>query len=293
MRRIVLVVVGPLALFLAACGAGGPGADGPSGAADGPPPAVSEPNPGQLYEVNAMVLEDGTHGPMLCLGGVLESLPPQCGDVPIASWDWQAVEGEETAGGATWGTYHVVGRYEGETFAVTDVGAYEEDRSDFGTDPDFTSPCHEPARGWTGLDQATQEEARPAHAYARSQADYVTSWVTHLDPAAMEFGPVIVNAVFTGERQRHESEIRKVWDGPLCVVERDVPTARELARIRKEAEAGLDELGLRMLWSAGPAVEPVIEIGVVVDIEGKGQSALDARFGPGVVRLLPALKLIS
>jgi hypothetical protein len=293
MRRIVPVVVAPLALFLAACGADGPAAGGPSTAAEEPPPAASEPDPGQLYEVNAMVLEDGTHGPMLCLGGVLESLPPQCGDVPIASWDWQAVEGEETAGETTWGTYHVAGRYDGETFAVTDVGQYEEDPSAFGTSSDFTSPCREPAGGWIGLDQATQEDARPAHAYARSQPDYVTSWVTHLDPAALEFGPVIVNAVFTGDHKHHEAKIREVWDGPLCVVERDVPSARELGRIREEAEAGLGELGLRMLWSQGPGVEPVIEIGVVIDVEGKAQAALDARYGPGMVRLIPALRPVS
>src|SRR5919106_4752764 len=132
-----------------------------------------------------------------------------------------------------------MGRYDGETFAVTDVGPYADDRSAFGTDPDTTSPCREPAGGWTGLDDATQEGARPAHAYASSQPDYVTSWITHLDPAALEFGPVIVNAVFTGDGERHEAEIRKVWDGPLCVVERDVPTARELGRIRNEVEAGL------------------------------------------------------
>ena len=45
-----------------------------------------------------------------------------------------------------------------------------------------------------------------------------------------------------------------------------------------------------MLWSAGSGVEPIIEIGVVVDVEGKGQAALDARYGAGVVRLIPALK---
>jgi hypothetical protein len=247
MRRIVPVVVVPLALFLAACGTDGPSAGGARSVADEPPRAVAEPDPEQLYEVNALVLEDRTHGPMLCLGGILESLPPQCGDVPIASWDWQAVESEETADGTTWGSYHVVGRYDGETIAVTDVRRYEEDPSASGTDADFTSPCREPAGGWTGLDQATQEDARPAHAYARSQPDYVTSWVTHLEPAALEFGPVIVNAVFTGDRKRHEAAIREVWNGPLCVIERDVPSARELGRIRREVEAGLAGLGLRML----------------------------------------------
>jgi len=293
MRTIVAVAAVPLALVLAACGAGGPSAVGGSTAANEPPPAVSEPDPDRLYEVGATVLEDSTHGAMLCLGGILESLPPQCGDVPIASWDWQAVEGEETAGGTTWGTYHVVGTYNGRTFTVSEVGPYEEEPSAFGTDADFTSPCREPAGGWPGLDKATQEDARPAHAYARAQRDYVTSWVTQLDPAALEFGPVIVNVVFTGDGERHSAQIRKVWSGPLCVVERDVPSARELDRIRKEAEADLDELGLRMLWSQGPAVEPVIEIGVVVDVEGKAQAALDARYGAGVVRLIPALKPVA
>lgn len=102
----------------------------------------------------------------------------------------------------------------------------------------------------------------------------------------LEFGPVIVNAIFIGERGRHEAEIRNVWSGPLCVVERAVPSARELARIRREAEAAVDTLGLRMLWSQGPGVEPTIEIGVVLDAGGRAQAVLDARYGPGVVRLI-------
>jgi hypothetical protein len=57
--------------------------------------------------------------------------------------------------------------------------------------------------------------------------------------------------------------------------------------------AGLDELGLRMLWSQGPGVEPVIEIGVIVDVDRKAQAALDARYGPGLVRLTPALRPLS
>jgi hypothetical protein len=288
MRISGSLVVLASALFLAACGAGDP----PSSSADEPPPTVSGPDPNQLYEANTTVLEDRTHGPMLCLSGILESLPPQCGNVPIANWDWQAVSGEERLSGTTWGNFHVVGSHDGSTFTLTAVGPYEEDTPD-PTDSGFSSPCPEPSGGWSSLEQATQEDARPAADYARSQPDYVTSWVTHLEPAKAEFGPVIVNAVFTGDRERHEAEMRKVWGGPLCVVERDVPTADELARIRKEAEASLDDLGLEMLWSAGPGVEPIIEIGVVVDVGGKGQAALDARYGAGVVRLIPSLKPAS
>ncbi len=262
-------------------------------AVDEPPPLVAEPDGGQLHEADATVLEDNTHGPMLCLGGILSSLPPQCGDIAIAGWDWQAVEGEERAAGTTWGAYHVVGRFDGETFTVTDVGPSEGDSSGLGTDPDFTSPCQEPNGGWGGVDQATQEDPQRADAYARSQPDYVTSWVTQLPPAELEAGPVIFNAVFTGDAGRHEADIRKVWTGPLCVVQRDVPTARELTRIRNEAEASLNELGLQMLWSQGPGVEPAIEIGVVADVGGEGQAALDVRYGPGLVRIVPALTPLS
>lgn len=72
----------------------------------------------------------------------------------------------------------------------------------------------------------TQNEVGPAADYARSQPDYSTSWNTHLEPELLEFSPVVVNVVFTGHAERHEAAIRKVWDGPLCIVARDVPTAR-------------------------------------------------------------------
>jgi hypothetical protein len=293
MRVFVLMVVAPFVGFMAACGAGGPPSSGQSTAAKERSPLVSEPKPGRLYEADGMVCDDGKRGPMLWLGGILMIVGPQpCSGIPLVNWDWRAVESEETRGGTTSGSYHVVGVYDGETFAVTKVGPYEDVPGAFGTDPDTTSACDEPEGGWAVPDPAhsTQNDVGAAHAYARSQPDYSTSWNTPLDPELLEFGPVIVNVVFTGDAERHEAEIRKVWDGPLCVRERDVPTARELARIRKEVEAGLDDLGLRMLWSTGPAVEPVIEIGVVADVGGKAQTALDARHGPGVVRLIPALR---
>ncbi len=63
--------------------------------------------------------------------------------------------------------------------------------------------------------------------------------------------------------------------------------------IRKEVEASLDDLALEMLWSSGPGIEPVIEIGVVADIGGKGQAALDRRYGPGLVHVVPTLKPVS
>ncbi len=240
-----------------------------------------------LYEANATVLQSKQHGPMLCLGAVLTSLPPQCGDVPLEGWDWDAVEGETKTSGTTWGDFHVTGSYANGSFTVVAVGPYVREAE---PETDLSSPCPTPAGGWSGLENATQEDDGAISAYARRQPDYVTSWVTHIDPEAAERSPVIVNVVFTGDAARHEFEIRKVWAGPLCVIAEPGPSAAELSHIRREAESALREMGLSMLWSEGPGVEPVIEIGVVVDPSGQAQAAFDERFGAGRVRLIPALK---
>jgi hypothetical protein len=280
MPRLLPGLLVPLAVVATACGASSHGVD-----------IAGTPEEPKLYEANATVLDDGKGGPMLCLGAMAMSLPPQCGDVPIVGWDWAAVDGEERAGGTTWGAYRVVGRYDGETLRVTEVGSFEQTAPV--TEPDFRSPCEEPPGGWPGLDRATQNDVGPVTGYASAQAEYVAAWVTHLEPTELEFGPVVVNVVFTRDAERHEAAIRQFWEGPLCVVERDVPSARELARVRREAEGSLEELGLQMLWSDGPGLEPVIEIGVVADPDGHGQAAFDDRYGAGLVRVVPALQPVS
>jgi hypothetical protein len=294
MDRILGVGVASLALIVSGCGTveatgGGSGATG----TEAPAAATSPRKPTGLYEGNGTVLEAKDRGPELCLGGVALSLPPQCGGVPLIGWNWGSVDGEERAGGTTWGSYRVVGHYDGEKLTVTGVRPYEEGSESFGTDPDFSTPCPTPSGGWEAFGEVTQDATDPVHAYARRQPDYVTSWHTHLRPAEAEFGPVVVNVVFAGEAERHEAEIREFWDGPLCIVERAGRPADELARVRTEAEANLQALGLELLWSSEAGVDSVIEIGVVADVGGQGQAALDARYGPDVVRLFPALEPVS
>jgi hypothetical protein len=292
MRTVLLTAALLPALFLSGCGASEPGAVGVS---TGPREEPAS-KPAQLYEADGMVLE-AEHGPMLCLAGVLLMYPPQCGDIPIANWDWDAVEGEKSGSGATWGNFHVVGTFAGETFTVTEVGPSHPGGEDFGTNPDFTLPCPEPDGGWVVPDPAhnTQEETRRAHAYARAQPDYVISWNDHLDDELQEFSPVVLVAVFTGDAERHEAEIHKVWDGPLCVVQQEGYTEKELMAVRREAEHWLeDELGLRMTWSQeGPLGRGAAEVGVWIDPGGAGQAALDERYGPGMVRLFPALRPVE
>ena len=54
-----------------------------------------------------------------------------------------------------------------------------------------------------------------------------------------------------------------------------------------------DELGLRYLWSSGGETGQAAEIGVVVDPGGAAQATLDGRYGPGMVKLFPALTPVA
>lgn len=55
----------------------------------------------------------------LCLGAVMESYPPQCSGIPLEEWSWDGVDGSETSGTTTWGTYVVQGTYDGQSISVT------------------------------------------------------------------------------------------------------------------------------------------------------------------------------
>lgn len=296
-------------LFLAACGAGEPIAGGTSTASsEEPAPTVPPLESAQLYEADATVLEQGggmsspSHGPELCFGGVALSLPPQCGGVPIPNWDWDAVEGEESASGTTWGVYHVVGTYDGEVFTVTEVSTFDPKPESDGSDRDFTTPCPEPEGGWIPVDpsRVSEEDFDAAATVARSKPDFVALWVDYVgdftDEEMTEMAiedrlpPKILNAVFAGSVTEHEPELRELWGGPMCLTQREAHTESELMAIRKEAETFIqDELGLEFTWSAEGDVGLAAEVGVVIDVDGKGQVALDERYGPGMVRLFPAL----
>jgi hypothetical protein len=283
-----------LSVLVAACGGGEPGAeDVRTQTTEEPAPREPSPEAAQLYEVNAIVLDDGENVPSLSLSGCRMMLPPQCSlDVPITNWDWAAVESEESASGTTSGAYHLVGTYDGEMFTVAEIRPYDQEEL---YQDDFSSPCPEPEGGWVVPDPEhnTQEEARKAHAYAEAQADYVISWNDHLDEELQEFSPVVLVAIFTGDADRHEAQIRAVWDGPLCVLERNLPTARELARIRKEVETRLPELSLELLGSFTGGFPPAIHIQVIADVGGRAQALVDREYGPGLVRFLPALRPVE
>ena len=299
-----------LVLLSAACGAGEPGAVGGSTGAtdDAPPTTVPAPVPDQLYEADGIVLEDASHGPELCLGGVALSLPPQCGGVPLAYWDWAAVDGEQSASGTTWGEYHVVGTYEDGVLTVSEVGAVDPDGLDSGTGTvrSFATPCPEPAGGWPAAEYgvAADEDFSAGASIAQARPNHVALWVDYagdltpeeVDQRMVEGKPIakIMNVVVTGDVAETEAAIRTAWHGPLCVVQHEGRTQKELQAIRAEAETFIqEELGLEMIWSQEGDVGLAAEVGVIIDVDGAGQAAVDERYGPGMVKLFPGLRPVG
>jgi hypothetical protein len=262
------------------------------GPGDEPPPASTDRPP--LYASDATVLEARGSGPELCLGVVNDSYPPQCSGIPIANWDWNSVDGEESASGTTWGEFHVVGRYDGTTFTVKDAGPYRQPPPDDG-DP-FAAPCPEPEGGWVATDpaRATEEHLQLVARTAERESDSAGIWVDYLvPPEAVDAGSVTPNdvilvAAFTGDLVRHEAELREMWGGPLCVT-RHERTLRELERIQAEiASEVAEQLGIEKTWSSLDVMENEVELGVVV-ADDDVREALDARYGPGAIELHPAL----
>jgi hypothetical protein len=292
MHRFLLISTVIAGLVLSAC------AQGPTNDATGGGTGAgtsSSPQESQRYEATAFVLEGKAGSPMLCLGAIATSLPPQCGDVPITNWNWDGVDGEQRAAGSTWGDYHVVGTFDGTSFTVVDVGP--PGKSSNG-ESDIEIPCQAPAGGWVASDpgRMSYDDLQAAMRLAEAEPDSSGFWIKHTrEPNAGGFetyDDVVVNAAFTGDLERHRSDLSQVWGGPLCVVGYE-RSYTELHRIRTEVEDGIEkEFGLHMLFSDIDIVHNKIEIGVIV-ADAETKATIDAHYGEGTVQLVPALRPVT
>jgi hypothetical protein len=218
----------------------------------------------------------------------------------VRNWSWDRVDAEETAGGSTWGVYHVVGTYDGESFTVLDAQAA--DRTDEPPSDEIEIPCPEPAGGWTASDPSrmSERDLQAAGRLASGAPDSAGWWIKHTKPAPPSadqggvdtLDDVVMNAAFTGDVERHRRELAAVWGGPLCVVRYD-RTESELRRIQSDlTENGPRDFGFQLLFASTDVVHNQVDIGVVVADE-RTKDAVDERYGGGTVRLFPALRPLS
>lgn len=264
------------------------------------PAAADQPARVQLYTATTTVLESPDHGPQLCLAGIAESYPPQCDGPDVIGWDWEDVPSKESANGTTWGTYQVVGTWDGRSLTLAQSPS-EPRAPEVDDEGDrFATPCPEPEGGWRVTDpaKASDEGMQEAIAYAEAQPSIGGVWLDQsINPATQgdqideermnDPTRLVLNATFTGELSTHESAMRERWGGPLCVSLAAASMA-ELEEIRQQVHA---ELGDRMTYSSIDVVEGRVEIGVIVD-DGL-QERFDERYGDGVVEVDSALRPVE
>lgn len=111
LRRHALIAAVPIVAVLALGGCATPSSPG------GQPPSGIAAEGEVLGQGTVLQVDDAA--PMFCLGGVLQSYPPQCDGPEIIGWDWDSVDGAETASGVTWGGYALQGTWDGERFTLT------------------------------------------------------------------------------------------------------------------------------------------------------------------------------
>lgn len=265
-----------------------------------------EPGRDQRYTATAVVLESPEHGPQLCLAGVAESLPPQCGGPDIDGWDWDEAGDFESASGTKWATYTLVGTYRDGVFTLSEPPARPDEnavpgRAAMGP----TTPCSEPDGGWGVVDEATATDSamNAAISYAREQPEFAGVFLdqsinpalsdaenldaSEIEAVANDPKKLVLNFRFTDDVERHESEIRKLWGGSLCVSQAE-HTEADLREIQRE----LHETYSEALGSGVDTMSGRVELTVIVD-DGSLQAQLDDRYGEGVVVVHSALQPVG
>ena len=278
-------------LLVAGCG------DQSSRVATEPQAQTAAPD-GAVTTAHPVMVIDGGDGAELCLGGVQESLPPQCSGPELLGWDWADHDGHsESSGGVRWGAFVVTGTFDGSDLTVTDaVAASAWNGPGPATDAvDFSSPCPEPPGGWPSEPRRVLAHQTVLEA-AQRRPDYAGAWLTQRDPRdpseldqeladdpEAEVQPPIVNIKVTGDREAAEAELTRVWDGPLCVVAAE-RTEDELRTIQDELTTGTSGL----VSSGVDTMAGTVHLTVTYD-DGTLQAELDERYGEGVVEVESAL----
>ena len=249
------------------------------------------------------VLDDG-EGAELCLGGVADSLPPQCGGPRLLGWNWSDHRGDfEDVSGTRWGSFVVIGTFDGTNMTPTEVvpaAEWDDPGTVRATDRDFTSPCPVPEGGWQPIDPATTTERTKQQAVRTAQAlaTYGELWVDQsINPAYGDpiTGPegemsmndprlLVLNVRVTDNLAQAEAAIREVWGGALCVSLARF-TDRELARIQRAMN---DVPGITYSGRGDGRVE----VGVTYD-DGSLQAQVDREYGEGAVLIDSALRPVT
>ncbi|WP_156222852.1 hypothetical protein [Pseudactinotalea suaedae] len=268
MRAVRGLLSGAAVLAVVAGCAGAPG-----GASGGEAPAGGGDD--VTYATFTTILQASADvPPELCLGGVMESYPPQCGGLELIGLDWEDVADAETASGVTWGTGWLVGTYDGGagTFTLTEP-ASDTPPSGLQTpapeDVTFPPLCEDPYRGGDETFDPSSPEAAAALEELLTLAPQLDGYITlYVSDGSSEH-----NVLVQGDAEAAHQRLREVWPGWLCVA---TGTGAAEADVHTAQQALHEELGDRVLGSGGGGTDGIVEVSVVVADEATTQAVLDA-----------------
>lgn len=268
-------------------------------------PTAALPADGRV-RVATTVLDDGD-GPELCLGGVADSLPPQCGGPPISGWNWEDHPDADSAGGVRWGDFVLVGDWDGSAFTSTEARPWTEADLPAPEEYDFSTPCPEPEGGWRVVDDAMASPGDMTRAMrvAEELSDYALAWVDQsINPSWEEWessdatpsreveealnDPAysVLNVGVTDDLAGAEAAVSEVWGGALCVHH----AANSFTRLEEVTEE-LRELPGSLDAQFG-TVDNRVHLTVIHD-DGSIQAWVEEEYGAGMVEVSSALQPVD
>lgn len=246
------------------------------------------------FKASCVVLENEAHGPQMCLGPVLLSMPLQCGGPSVAGWSWDSLR-HVRRGNSRYGCYTVVGHYDGRRLTLTETPSVWDP---VGTSSSlavvanerFWTPCPPPPGGWRTTDPAlaTREALHEAIHLAKRSPAFGALWVdrnmSRYTASQIAYDPakIILNVVTTADREAMDRTLRSVWGGALCV-SAGARTEDDVAQAQKTVERLPGVVTCSRDARAG-----IIDLTVVRATE-QLQARLNAMHGFGLVNLIGAL----
>jgi hypothetical protein len=219
--------------------------------AGGGAPAAAAP----LWTVDATLLQTAGQ-PLTACFVILTSLPPAgCSGVALRGVDTAPLPDVTQFGSGTLSTgpVRVTGTYADGVLTVTRQPQAVLSPSPQPETPSPPVSCSAPAGGWD-FDKVSQEGFSRVAEYVNTADDGGTP---RIDPSQR-----IMVAPFTGDLDRHRSELAALYDGPVCV-ELAKASHGELEAMAKEVTADVQRDGMGLLSSATGNAFGTAEVTVV------------------------------
>ena len=246
-----------------------------------PEPAGPPPNGRPLLMGSGLVIDNGK-GPKLCLGGVMESYPPQCDGVDLVGWRWPST-GTEQASETTWAETVVVGTWDGARFTVVKTLDTSEVEQSESPDRDLRSPCPPPAGGWQAPDPDRTTAANQTRVFALAERlpGYTEAWIDENGDPRQDPKNIVVNVRTAGDVAETRQALQEAWGGSLCVSKAD--------HSRTDLQQIFDDISKTTEGYLAGGTTDRVNLVVIYD-DGALQRRLDEQYWTDVVQVASVLK---